>query len=462
MKVKDMSSIRALRRVRSGQVRLVWAPAAIAAAAAGALCVACAWRSGDARGPISESEWPAYNKSYDGRRFSTLAQINRSNLSSLRPVCAAELGDAGAFKAGTVVIGDSMYLTTANSTVAIDAVSCEIRWQNIYPGEEPPVFSVNRGVAYADGRLFRGTADGRLVCIDAATGRTVWKVKAAEPSLGEFFSSAPIAWKGLLYIGIAGSDWAVRGRMMAFETATGSEKWRFYTIPEGDEPGAETWRRPEGLKVGGGGSWSTYTLDPQTGELFIPVGNPAPDLRSDLREGANLYTNSLLVLDALTGKLRWYFQMSPNDGLDLDLGAAPALYRDGRGASMLAAGSKDGYLYGIDRVTHQLSYRTRVTTVKNSDLMRMPPPEGLEFCPGYLGGVEWNGPAVDPRDQSIFVGAVDWCMFFKPGDKPYEAGVPFHGTIVILPQKVLGKGWITAIDGNTGKVRWQYHSESPI
>src|SRR6267154_3760560 len=324
-----MSSIRALQQLRSGLRRLGWAPAAIATAG-GALCVACASLPSlqHAPAPVSESEWPVYNKTYDGQRFSTLAQINRGNLSSLKPVCAAELGDAGAFQAGPVVIGDTMYVTTANSTVAIDAVSCEVRWQNIYPGEEPAVFAVNRGVAYADGRLFRGTADGRLLCIDAATGRTVWTIKAADPSIGEFFSAAPITWKGLLYIGIAGSDWAVRGRMMAFDAATGGEKWRFYTIPEGVEAGAETWHRAEGVKIGGGGSWSSYTLDPRTGELFIPVGNPAPDLRSDLRVGANLYTNSLLVLDALDGKLRWYFQMTPNDGLDLDLGAAPALYMD--------------------------------------------------------------------------------------------------------------------------------------
>jgi alcohol dehydrogenase (cytochrome c) len=410
----------------------------------------------------SEADWPVYNKTYEAARYSTLAQITRANVSRLQPVCAAELGDAGAFQAGPIVVGDTIYLTTANSTVALDAVSCDIRWQNIYENEEAPVFAVNRGVAYAGGRVFRGTADGRVLAIDAATGRTAWKIKAAEPAAGEFFSAAPIAWNGLVYLGIAGSDWAVRGRMLAFDAATGAEKWRFYTVPEGDEPGANTWKRHAGVTVGGGGTWSSYTLDPRTGELFVPVGNPAPDLRSDLREGDNLYTNCLLVLDALTGKLRWYFQMTPNDGLDLDLGAAPALYSGSGGEALLSAGSKDGFLYGIDRGTHKLLYRTAVTTVKNSDTMRMAPPEGLEFCPGYLGGVEWNGPAVDPSDQSVFVGAVDWCMFFHPGDKPYQRGIPYHGTVVVLPQKVLGSGWITSIDGNSGKIRWQYHSSSPI
>jgi len=397
-------------------------------------------------------------------RFSTLKQINRSNVANLRPICAAQLGDAGAFQPGPVIIGDTMYVTTANSTVALDPVSCDIRWQNIYENEEQPVFSTNRGVAYADGRVFRGTSDGRLLCIDAGTGKTVWKVKAADPMEGEFFSAAPIAWKGMLFLGIAGSDWVVRGRMMAFDTATGLEKWRFYTIPEGDEPGADTWKRSGSVPVGGGGSWSTYTLDPGTGELFIPVGNPAPDLRPDLREGTNLYTNSLLVLDALTGKLRWYFQMAPSDGLDLDLGAAPALFTGAGGVPMVSAGSKDGFLYGIDRTTHLLSYRTAVTTVKNGGGLKMAPVEGQEFCPGYLGGVEWNGPAVDPRDQSVFVGSVDWCMFYKPGNNlpQKEHGVPHLGTIVIVPPKVIGKGWVTAVDGNSGKIRWQYHASAPI
>ena len=406
--------------------------------------------------------WPLYNKSYDGQRYSTLAQINRGNVEKLGPVCAAELGDAGSFQAGPVVIGESIYLTTANSTVAIDARSCQIRWQNIYKGEEPPVFAANKGVGFADGRVFRGTPDGRLLCIDAASGRTLWKLKAADPSVGEFFSAAPIAWMGLLYIGIAGSDWGVQGRMMAFDAATGKEIWRFNTIPQGSEPGAETWKNPPGLRVGGGGSWSTYTLDPETGELFVPVGNPAPMLRSDLRGGKNLYTDSVLVLDAKSGKLRWYFQLTGNDGFDLDLGAAPVLYSTAGGRSMVAAGSKDGYLYGIDRATHRLSFQTAVTTVNGPDNLKMPPPAGVTHCPGYLGGVEWNGPAFDPTDQSIFVGAVDWCMVFKPGEAVYHPPGLYHGGVVILSPGDLGKGWITSINGNTGEVRWNYRSQSPI
>jgi len=470
-----MSLLRALYRAvpaRPQRGVLAVAGAAVACAA----LVACAMRANSPDTPATapagaappaasnESEWPVYNKTYEGVRFSTLKQINRSNVANLRPICAAQLGDAGAFQPGPVIIGDTMYVTTANSTVALDPVSCDIRWQNIYENEEQPVFSTNRGVAYADGRVFRGTSDGRLLCIDAGTGKTVWKVKAADPMEGEFFSAAPIAWKGMLFLGIAGSDWVVRGRMMAFDTATGLEKWRFYTIPEGDEPGADTWKRSGSVPVGGGGSWSTYTLDPGTGELFIPVGNPAPDLRPDLREGTNLYTNSLLVLDALTGKLRWYFQMAPSDGLDLDLGAAPALFTGAGGVPMVSAGSKDGFLYGIDRTTHLLSYRTAVTTVKNGGGLKMAPVEGQEFCPGYLGGVEWNGPAVDPRDQSVFVGSVDWCMFYKPGNNlpQKEHGVPHLGTIVIVPPKVIGKGWVTAVDGNSGKIRWQYHASAPI
>lgn len=407
------------------------------------------------------AQWLTYNNDYDGQRWSGLAEINAGNVASMRPLCKANLGDAGAFQSGPVVVDDVLYVTTANTTVAMRATTCEILWQNVLESGEQ-VLPVNRGVAYADGVLFRGTGDARLIAIDAASGKTKWDVTIGDPKLGEFVSSAPIAWKGRVYAGVAGSDWGIRGHVMAFDAATGKEVWRFYTVPRPGEPGAETWHIPETATHGGGGQWTSYALDTATGELFVPVANPAPDYMPNARPGDNLYTNSVVVLDAASGKLAWYHQMTPADGLDYDLAAAPLIYAGRDGRAMLAAASKDGHIYGIDRKTHQRVFRTPVTTIKNAGAV--PTTEGVYVCPGSVGGVEWNGPAFDPTHRTLYVGAVDWCTIYTAGtDGSYNpADGIYMGTKMQYRVDDVSRGWVTAVDADTGAVRWKYEAEAPV
>ena len=408
----------------------------------------------------STASWPTYNNGYSRQRFSPAAQITAANVSTLKRVCEANLGDSGTFHSGPVVIKDTLYVTTAHTTVALDSRTCAIKWRYVYKPAQQEVYAANRGAAYLDGRLFRGTGDGRIFALDARTGKQLWIIKAGDPTVGEFFSSAPIAWKGLVFIGAAGSDWGIRGFVLALDAKTGREKWRFHTVPMGQEAGADTWKNPETAAHGGGALWTSYTLDTATGELFVPTGNPAPDYAPDWRPGANLYTDSLVVLDALTGKLKWYHQFESNDGLDYDFGAAPALYSGGQGAKLLAAGSKDGNLYGIDRATHQVLFKTPVTTIKNAGTR--PLPGGLA-CPGPLGGVEWNGPAVDPGTRVIFVGAVDFCQTIVGGTPKYIKGQFYFGTSQTpIASQGAGSGWVNAIDGDTGKTLWKYHADAPV
>jgi len=209
--------------------------------------------------------------------------------------------------------------------------------------------------------------------------------------------------------------------------------------------------------------WTTYTLDVETGELFVPVGNPAPDYAPDFRPGDNLFTDSVVVLDARTGKLKWFHQFTANDGLDYDFGAAPALYANRKGAKLLAAGSKDGNLYGIDRATRRVLFKTPVTTIDNAGAK--PTKEGVLVCPGSDGGVEWNGPAVDPSTRAIYVGAVDWCQTYRTDTPVYKPGQLYQGTGHSAWQNRAGsepRGWIYAVDGETGKTLWKYHAEAPI
>jgi alcohol dehydrogenase (cytochrome c) len=401
--------------------------------------------------PALSADWPSYNGDPQSSRFSPLTQISLENAADLREVCEVNVGDEGSFQPGPVMVGDTLYITTMHTVVAVDAAHCTVRWRYVYKLQEDEVLPGNRGVAYMNGKLFRGTTDGRILALDAATGREIWQIKAAEPSKYEFFSAAPIAWNGLVYLGPGGADYAIRGRMTAFDAATGKEAWRFNIIPQKGEPGYETWTIPETAEHGGGGTWSSYTLDPATGEFFMSVANPAPGYSPTQRPGDNLYTESLVVLDARSGKLKWYHQFISNDGYDYDLVAAPMLFTTKSGRRRIAIGGKDGYLYILDRDTHKLLSKTAVTTIKPG--ATPPTPEGVHACPGTTGGVEWNGPAYSPETHLVYVGAVDWCGYFTSNPRPFVGSAKYD------PSRT---GWIYAIDGATGKTQWRYHASSPV
>ena len=406
----------------------------------------------------ADTQWPSYNATVDGQRYAAVDQIKVDNAARLGEVCRVKAEDAGAFQTGLVQVGGLIYFTTALDTLAVDASNCSVRWRHHYTPEQEPVWMINRGVAYANGRIFRGTPDARLLAIDALTGKTLWQHQVGDPLQGEFFSAAPQVFQGLLIMGAAGGDWGIRGRVMTFDIENGREVWRFNTIPHGKEPGAETWKNVGSARYGGGGTWTTYTLDMAAGEVFIPVGNPAPDFIPEHRPGLNLFANSMVVLDARTGALKWYYQLVSNDGHDLDLGASPMLYFNSKGESMVSLGGKDGHVYGIDRETHKRVFRTPITTIKNEGVL--PTPEGVLACPGPLGGVEWNGPAMDRLNKAIIVGTVDWCAVLKR-EKNYvynPGGFNLGGHWEFQGQ---GKGAIVALDPDSGKVRWTYPTSSP-
>ncbi len=405
----------------------------------------------------ADVQWPRYNNDYAGQRFSPLADITPANVTKLAKSCTLRLGDDGPFETGPIVIDGTMFVTTTHTTVALDATDCVVRWRSVYAPEEKEAWAVNRGAAYLDGRIYRGTGDGRFLALDAKTGAELWRVKLGDPTHGEAISAAPIAWNGMVFIGMAVGDMGNRGRVLALDAATGKTVWQFNTIPMGDEFGAETWKSREAALIGGGATWSSYSLDEATGELLFPVGNPAPMLNNAVRPGDNLFTDSVVAVDAKTGKLKWWHQMIAADYHDWDMGAAPILYKTKDGVDMVAGGSKDGNLYGIDQSTHKLAFRSAVTTLKNVD--KPITPEGVSVCPGVMGGVEWNGPAFDPGRDSLFVGAVDWCAVFKPkqGDNDVMASTGGH-----FEQDASATGWVTALDPKIGSIKWRYHSPTPM
>ena len=405
-------------------------------------------------------DWREYNKSLDGQRYSALSQINRTDIGSLKEVCRIRLARRGAFPTGPVVIGNTMYVTEELNTFALNATTCAVRWKHIYELERAAPIVTNRGVAFGNGRVYRGTGDARVIALDAATGKELWRSVVGDASHGEGITGAPIFWNGLVFTGIMIGDFGVRGRIVALDAATGREVWRFDTIPVGNEVGAKTWKNARWARHGGGGSWSSFALDPATAELFVPVGNPAPDFAPGDRPGANLFTDSVVVLDARTGALKWWYQLVSNDSHDFDIGAAPILFRDKRGRDEVAVAGKDGYLYVIDRESRTEQYKVATTTVDAHP--RPPTPSGVHVCPGVAGGTFWNGPAFDPLSRTIFVGSVDEC-----GTEFSAPGIPYTGTKryaggTFRPDPVPMRGWITAVDADTGRIRWRYHADAGI
>jgi alcohol dehydrogenase (cytochrome c) len=405
-------------------------------------------------GVADPDDWVTINKDYSSQRYVDLDQINPTNIGHLKEICEIRLNEPIMFSSGLLKVGRTLYVDTGLSTTAFDATTCQLRWRQPIDFERNQVGANNRGPAYLDGKIFRGTTDGRLIALDAESGKLLWEAPAADPAKGESFISAPIAWNGRVFIGIAISDLGIAGRLMAFAANTGNELWQFAT----------TLGSPYG-----GGFWTTYSLDPNTGEVFGPVANPFPDFsRKPADKDFTKYTDSVIAVDAAGGNLLWSFQVVARDDHDFDLAAAPTLYRtsnDADGKNMVALAGKSGRVYGIDRDTRLLAFNTPATTLEN-DLQPLSK-NWTRTCPGVNGGAQFNGAAYHPGTGALYVGMVDFCSWYANGK---DFGEPFLGGLGGASVKDWStaaelrgpRGWITAIDGKTGAVLWRYHAQSQV
>ena len=414
----------------------------------------------------ADTDWRGFNGGYGADRYSPLDQINTGNVRSLGQVGSCVLPETTSFQAGPVVVGDTMYVTTATSTYALDARSGHLRWATKYSPRSLGLGTPVRGVAYSAGRLYRGTPDARLLAMDASTGRIIWDVPGGNVRKGEYFTAVPVVWQGLIYIGTSGSDIGTIGHMMAFRTRDGSKVWDFPIVPS-TGPAAATWPSERGKIIAGGGTYSSYALDTSTGILYVPTGNPGPDFVGDYRPGDNLYTCSVIMLDSSTGELKGYHQFVPHDVHDWDIAATPALYTSRAGRKMVAVGGKNGFLYGLDRDLTTVVFQVPVVTMLNTDAPLTP--EGTRFAPGTQGGVNWNGPAYSPRQNALYVNSRDWATTVKLGGPEtlatHKVGDPFIGSANVFgdddPQSERS-GWLYAVDADTGNVLWKYHAPQPM
>src|SRR5262245_59130040 len=410
-----------------------------------------------------KQNWLYATKDYTGQRFVDLRQITPKNASAMRPVCIYRSEKAGATQSNLLVYKGIMYATRDNATGAIDATNCGERWTHIWKDTGQVLSPANRGVAIKDGRLVRGTADGHLIALDLERGQLLWSQKIADAKSGQYLSMPPLIFDDLVIYGPAGADWGAKNWIGAFDLETGKEVWRFNLIPDGNEPGADSWKDAASRAHGGGSVWTPVSLDAKSGTLFVPVGNPAPDFYSDARPGVNLYTNSVVALDVKTGKLLWYKQFGPGDQYDRDLSQVSPLLSatvKGKRRNLVTVTGKDGWLRMVDRDTHEVLYQSPITTLTEG----APSVAGTHGCPGLLGGMEWNGPAYSPTTNTLYVAAVDWCGTFVKDEKaPQWTEFAHHyGGKVNPDPREQAKGWLQAFDVSTGKLRWKRQWPTPL
>jgi alcohol dehydrogenase (cytochrome c) len=272
--------------------------------------------------PVSAApagDWLTFNRTLAGDRYSPLSEISRANVASIKQVCSYKLPEVSSLQTGPIVIGGAMFFTTDTISYAIDASTCAEKWKQVRHSPTPSYLGVNRGFAYMNGRLFRGTSDAHVLALDPSDGRTLWDVRLDVAGPGVTVPMAPIAWNGLVFAGNAGGDLVgVIGHVYALDANDGHVVWRFDTVPDTGAARA-TWPSAPGIPIAGGGFWTSFTLDEGNGLLFVPAGNPAPDFDIEVRKGDNLYTNSVIALDARTGRMVAYNQIVKNDNHDWDV-----------------------------------------------------------------------------------------------------------------------------------------------
>ena len=426
------------------------------------------------------ADWPAYNRTLAGDRYSGLAQITTANVSELTLHCAYTLPEVVSFQTGPLVVDGTMYFTTFEGSYAIDAASCKEKWSRHVKSAGPPGLAVNRGFAYLDGRLYRGTADAHVIALDATNGQVLWDRPLPVGGPGISVPMAPIAANGLVFVGNAGGDTVgVTGHAYALDARDGHVIWRFDVVPEhGVARG--TWTNAR-LPVSGGAFWTSFTLDQSRGVLYVPAGNPAPDFDTLDRTGEDLYADSVIALDARTGRMLGYNQLVKHDSHDWDVDSAPTLATTRAGHRIIASANKDGLLSILDRsgvdpkvpatgasvpVIPLLS-QSPTTTRENVDVP-LTRDHAVHFCPGMGGGSEWNGAAYSPRSDALIVGAVDLCAHVQ---LVREITVPAAGEVWFGSSGGMGdmtdpaataRGWVRAFDAENGRLRWKFKAPHPI
>jgi alcohol dehydrogenase (cytochrome c) len=362
--------------------------------------------------------WLSYSRTTNNQRHSPLTQITPQNVNGLQQQWIWQARSLEKFEATPLVVDGVMYTVEApNNVVALDAVTGRPFWTFAYtpaPDGRPCCGRVNRGVAILDDTLFMGTIDAHLVAIDARSGRQIWKTEVARAADRYSITMTPLVVRDKVIIGTGGGDGPIRGYIAAYDVTTGKEVWRFYTIPGPGEPGNDTWAG-DSWKTGGTGVWNHGAYDPETDMVFFGTGNPAPDWDGSKRRGDNLYSDSVVALDANTGTLRWYYQFTPHDELDYDATQVPVLADiewEGRPRKVMLWANRNGVMYVLDRLTGEFlkgkpyvkaNWLDGFDAKGRPNRVKFPTPEGTLIQPHVHGATNWAPPSFSPRTGLFYV-----------------------------------------------------------
>jgi alcohol dehydrogenase (cytochrome c) len=439
-------------------------------------------------GSDSGADWLTYGRDYANSRYSPLRQIDTTNVGSLTLRRSWRTGGKkhGSFEASPLVAQGIMYLTPPKpGLAAYDLVRGRELWRYTHKlgGLALCCGLVNRGPALGYGLVFLATIDARLLAFDAISGERRWEAVIDTPAQGYSASMAPLVIDSLVVVGVAGAEFGIRGHLSAYHVATGRLVWRWHAVPSPAEGGwwgrwaattpsgenlgrdlrrekADSARYPDAWRHGGGSIWTTPAYDPVTGRLFFGVGNPAPPYDGSVRPGDNLYTGSIVALDARTGRLAWYYQALPHDVWDLDAAAPPVLVHDA-GRTLVVHAGKTGWVYILDASDGTLVRRSE-PFVPQENLFATPTASGIRMSPGSDGGANWSPLSYSPGTGYVYVVGTHKPMRFAIEDDSLRAGDDYlGGTSLPIPGEPQW-GTITAVSVATGTIAWQVRTGEPM
>ena len=446
------------------------------------------------------NNWLVYSGSYFSNRHSLLNQITPANARNLELKWMYQAAVQGNWQTTPLVVDGIMYLTQRpNDVVALDAKTGRVFWiyrHTLTPNQVVCCGANNRGLAILGDTLFMGTLDSHLVAIDTKSGRPIWTTKVAESKAGYSLTLAPLAVKDKVVVGVGGGEYGIRGFVAAYDARTGKEAWRFYTIPGPGEAGFETWapcppQSPtycdsEAWKHGGGSIWVTGSYDPELNLTYWGVGNAGPDWNPDQRPGDNLYADSVVALDADSGRLRWHYQFTPHSPYDYDSVQIPVLADitwNGTPVKAMLWANRNGNFYVLERATGRFLVGKPFVKVnwmsafdERGRPIQTPQPPGQPTWPGIQGGTNWFSPSYSPRTGYFYVSAWEnYATIFGGAPAQYEEGRNFTGnaTIPYVPvpgapspglrrgpinnwTEAAASGAILALDASTGEQKWRF------
>ena len=423
-----------------------------------------------------------YGLSRDLKRNSDLNQINTETVKRLAPLWTLSLGENHGLQTQPLVIDGVMYVTTHDSTHAIDARTGRQIWKTLTEYSQETVNCcgfANRGLAFHDGKLYRTNVDNRILAIDPANGAILWEKDVIDPSIGYSMTSAPLIANNVLITGIGGAEFGAPGFLDGWDPETGEHLWRFNTIPEPGEPGSETWPG-ETWRQGGGGTWLIGSYDAELDLVYWGVGNPAP-WSAQNRRGDNLYTSSMLAIRPKTGELVWYFQFTPNDTVDYDGNNEPILTElqvDGELRKVLIQANRNGFFYVLDRTngefiganpfvekvtwTDGLDGETGRPSRSNSIEHMLETGEPTEIWPTAMGAKNLAPMSYSPDTGLAYINAINMGWIYTPVQQEFKLGAPYYSIEFEWIDTDGAKGELKAIEPLSGKTAWSFPTQVPM